>query len=109
MLEDLTELSGHPGALDELSQLLDALEVRQAAVLITSRSPLADIKGLPAGLRSRLAGGLIITPRDARTTGHAPRLLRRLAARRKTAIEPDAMELLAERLNATAVELRPLR
>ena len=105
VLEDLTELSGHPGALAELSRVLDALEVRQAAVLITSRSPLADIKGLPAGLRSRLAAGLIISLATPAQQVRAA-LLRRLAARRKTAIEPDALELLAERLNATAVELR---
>ena len=104
ILEDLTELTGHAAAMDELTHLLDALEIREVPVLITSRLPLTEIKGLPAGLRSRLAGGLIVnlaTPaQQARTA-----ILRRLAATRKTAIKPDAIQLLAERLNVTAVEL----
>jgi chromosomal replication initiator protein len=104
ILEDLTELIGHAGAMDELTHLLDAFELREVPVLITSRLPLTEIKSLPADLRSRLAGGLIVTlatpAQQARTA-----ILRRLASTRKTAIEPDAIQLLAKRLNVTAVEL----
>ena len=59
VLEDLTELSGHPGVLAELQHTLDFLELREVPVLITSRLPLAEIKGLPPALRSRLSSGLV--------------------------------------------------
>jgi chromosomal replication initiator protein len=105
VLEDLLQMTGRRAALQELQHVLDALEAREAPVVITSRRPPHEVAELPPALRSRLSGGLVVA---VSPPGIAARqaILERWAAARGIALSTPAAKLLAERLNVTAAELR---
>ncbi|HEY2882846.1 MAG TPA: DnaA/Hda family protein, partial [Pirellulales bacterium] len=105
VLEDLSQLERHAAAMLELLHTLDALAEREAPVVITSRVAPSEMSRLPAALKSRLSGGLVLT---LASPGPAARreILERLIAARGVAIEPAALELLAENLPGTASELQ---
>ncbi len=104
VFEDLEQLAGHRAALVELQHTLDALEAREAPVVITSRMPPTEMARLPKSLRSRLSGGLVAI---VSSPGVAARrtIMDRLATTRGISLFPAAAQLLAERLNVTAAEL----
>ncbi|MCC7085802.1 MAG: ATP-binding protein [Pirellulales bacterium] len=95
VMDDLTDLAGRRSAQRELINLLDALELREVPVALTSRVPLDEITELPPGLRTRLASGLLI---NLAPPGNAARaeILRRLVAECEIELEPTAVVLLAE-------------
>jgi chromosomal replication initiator protein len=105
VLDDLLQLTGRRAALQEFALLLDALEVSQTPVVIMSSKPPQEAAELPAALRSRLSGGLIVT---ISPPGVAARqeLLQRTATARRMTLSITAAQLLAEELNVTAGELR---
>ena len=105
ILEDLLHLAERQAAQQQLVQLLDEFELRQAPVVVTCRVRVSEIARLSPALRSRLAGGLQVA---VAPPGSAARqaILERFAAGRNVAIEPAAAKLLAEGLTATVPELR---
>jgi len=105
ILEDLGQLCGKRAALVEFQHTLDALEARDALVIVTSRIPPAEISGLPASLISRLSGGLVVS---LSPPGLAARrvLLERLAASRGAQLSADALRLLTEKLTGSVVQLQ---
>ena len=105
VFEDLSQLSAKRAASIEFQHTLDALEAREASVLITSRVPPAEIAALPAGLVSRLNGGLVVTLSPPALAARRA-ILRRLAISRGIQFDADALDLMAEKLNLTAPQLR---
>jgi chromosomal replication initiator protein len=105
VFEDLGQLCSKRAALVEFQHTLDALEAREALVVVTSHVPPAEISGLPASLVSRLAGGLMVT---LSAPGIAARrvLLARLATSRGVQLSAEALRLLAEKLTGNAVQLQ---
>jgi len=105
VVEDLGQLCPKRAALLEFQHTLDALEAREALVVVTSHAPPAEISGLPPSLSSRLASGLIVT---LSAPGIAARrvLIERLAASRGVQLSADALRLLTEKLTGSAVQLQ---
>jgi chromosomal replication initiator protein len=105
VFEDMTDLVERRAAQRELIHLLDALELREVPVVVTSRMPPNEIADLPPALRSRLSGGLQVS---LAPPGLAARveIIRRLAAIREINIDATAMQLLAEKLDGTVPELQ---
>jgi len=102
VFEDLGQLCSKRAALVEFQHTLDALEAREALVVVTSHVPPAEISGLPASLVSRLTGGLIVA---LSAPGSSARrvLLARLAVSRGVQLSADALRLLTEKLTGSAV------
>lgn len=105
VLDDLSQLDGHCAALQELQHLLDASESREVPVLITSRRPPSELSDLPAALRNRLSGGLVV-PVSLPSTAAREKILARLAASRGITLSEQSLKLLAEKFPVTAAELR---
>jgi chromosomal replication initiator protein len=105
ILEDVLQLLGRAGALQEFQHLLDALEARDTPALITSHRPPAEVAQLPPALRSRLSGGLVVAVSSPGTAARQV-ILGRWAASQGVVLSTAGAKLLAERLNGTAAELR---
>jgi chromosomal replication initiator protein len=105
VLDGLTQLAERRAALCELQQTLDELEAREATVVMTSRVPVDEIKGLPPALRSRLSGGLTVHLAPP-SVAVRQAILQRLAASRGIAISPAAIESLAKSSKLTVSECR---
>lgn len=103
-IENLGELTGRTAALEEFQATLDIQLEAGHRVLLTGSAAPADIAGLPASLRSRLAGGLVV-PLAAAGPEARCAILRRLAARRSLSLTPDAIELLAAEFHGTVPDL----
>lgn len=105
VLDDLSQLDGHRAALQELQHLLDASESREVPVLITSRRPPSELSDLPAALRNRLSGGLVV-PVSLPGTAAREKILARHAVNRGVVLSEQSLKLLAEKFPVTAAELR---
>ena len=103
VVDDLTHLENYPSAIGEFTQVLDDFELREAPVVVTSRRAPGEILTFPAGLRSRLSGGLLV-PLSPPGVEARKMVLGRLAGANEVAISEDALALLAERLSVTAPE-----
>ncbi len=104
VLENLMQMSSKRGALQELISTLDELVALRRPVVITSRLPPSEIRGLPVALVSRLAGGLLLAvsppgPESRRL------LVEKLARARQLKIEPAALRILADAFPATVPEI----
>lgn len=69
LLDDVDALAGKSRTQEELLAVWDELVWTGLQVVLTSRVPPAEIRGLDEGLRAKLAGGLVvdITPAEAET------------------------------------------
>jgi chromosomal replication initiator protein len=94
VLEDLGQLAGKGGAQQELIHTLDELAARDAAVVVTARSLPQQIVALAAGLRSRLAAGLIV-PLSLPGPGARRTILEQLARARGLSLPRSALAALA--------------
>jgi chromosomal replication initiator protein len=105
VLEDVGQLCGKRAALAEFQHTLDALEAREAQVVVTSHATPAEISGLPAGLVNRLSGGLVVS---LSAPGSAARrvLLERLAVSSGVQLSVDALRLLTDKLSGNVVQLQ---
>lgn len=104
VLEELTQLSGKRAAMNELLQIIDAVQRRQGQVVLTSRLSPERLPNVPAALAARLVGGLVlqISPPSAAVR---LALVQRFADVRGVALPPAAARLLADGLAVTAPEL----
>jgi len=105
VLEDIGQLCGKRAALAEFQHTLDALEAREAPVIVTSHAAPAEIPGLPAGLVNRLSGGLVV-PLSAPGSAARGVLLARLAVSNGVELSDDAFRLLTEKLSGSAMQLQ---
>jgi chromosomal replication initiator protein len=105
VVDGLTQLAGRPAALAELRQTLDDAELREACVVMTSRVPPDEIKGLPPALVNRLKGGLTV-PLLPPGIAAKRAVLEHFAGDRGLAISPQALQLLAESSNLSVAECR---
>ncbi|HTQ40442.1 MAG TPA: DnaA/Hda family protein [Pirellulales bacterium] len=105
VLDDFPQMLGRPAALQEFQHTLDALEAREASVIITARRTPQEMADLPPPLRSRLSSGLVVKISPPGIAARQ-RILERFAVARGIALSPEAAKLLAEQFNVTATELR---
>lgn len=104
VLEDVGQLAGKLSAQQELLHTLDALEQRDAAVVITSRWAPAARSTLGAGLQSRLEGGLCV-PLSPPSAEARYAIVRELAAAQRLQLSEQAARALSDALAVTAPEL----
>jgi chromosomal replication initiator protein len=107
VLEDLGQLAGKRAAQRELRLALDALDERNALVVLTAASLPHLLTGLAPDLRSRLSAGLIV---PIALPGPAARtlILERLARLRGLALSKRAVQALAQGSPLTASGLAGL-
>ena len=92
VVDDLTHLENYPSAIGEFMQVLDDFEAREAPVVVTSRRAPSEISAFPAGLRSRLSGGLFV-PLSPPGVEARKMILERLAGANEVTISDDAIAL----------------
>ena len=105
VLDGLTQLAGRRAALDELRQVLDDAELREALVVVTSCVPPEEIRGFPPALADRLKGGLTVALAPPGAAAKQA-ILERIANGRRLDVSPAAIQLLAEASNLTVGECR---
>jgi chromosomal replication initiator protein len=105
VLDGLTQLAGRRAALDELRQVLDDAELREALVVVTSCVPPEEIKGFPPALADRLKGGLTVALAPPGAAAKQA-ILERIANGRGLDISLAAIQLLAKTSNLTVGECR---
>jgi chromosomal replication initiator protein len=104
VLEDLGQLAGKLSAQQELLHALDALEQRDAAVVVTSRWAPAEMSTLAAGLQSRLESGLCV-PLSLPGAEARHAIVCELAAAQRLKLSDQAARALSDALPVTAPEL----
>jgi chromosomal replication initiator protein len=105
VFEDLGQLCGKRAALAEFQCTLDALEAREAQVVVTSHAAPAEMPGLPAGVANRLSGGLVV-PLCAPSSAARREMLERLAASSGVQLSADALRLLTDKLAGSVRQLQ---
>ncbi|MFP6669246.1 MAG: helix-turn-helix domain-containing protein [Pirellulales bacterium] len=96
VVEDLHEISKHSAAQQRLRLLIDRVETSGGQVMVTSRVSPRVLRGLQAGLRSRLSGGLIVALRSASYETRVA-MIEAFAAAVDSGISPAAANVLARR------------
>jgi chromosomal replication initiator protein len=98
ILDGLDALANRPGAQQELLAACDAIEQRQAQVVVTSRAAPFELTNLLPGLIGRLVSGLLV---PVAPPGSAARqsLLKELATQRRIPLSSEVAEQLAQRLD----------
>lgn len=104
VLDDLGALVGKRGAQQELRQLLDDFEERDALVIVVSLSLPALITGLSESLQSRLSAGLAI-PIHLPAAETRKAIIERIAQARAMNLSQHAMQTLADALHAPVPQL----
>lgn len=104
LLDGLQELAGKESAQHELLILLDDWLRRGRRVLVTSTKLPAETAGITPGLVSRLMSGLLV-PLSRPTLEPRKEILRRLAAAHALRIADEAVDRLAEKLDAPVPQL----
>jgi chromosomal replication initiator protein len=104
IVEDLGRLAGKAAAQEELIHILDALVASGRKVVVTASAAPGELPGLVPGLQSRLIEGLSI-PLVPPGPKARMAILRQLASQRGTDLPEPVMQMLAEGLHGTAVEL----
>ncbi len=104
VIDDLQHLLGKLAAQRELTFTLDHLETASSRVVITANRLPAELRGLIAGLQSRLAQGLVVA---LARPGPQARLaiLQRLANAQGIEFSDGALQVLAAGLPGTVSEL----
>lgn len=103
LLDDVQSLKGHPAALAELRHVVDRMLTLGRLVVLTSRTSIAEIDALPAGVRNRLRGGLVLGMESPGET-----LLRKIARLRGAALGLQIGPKVAETLVAGVADVRQL-
>ena len=96
VVEDLHEISKHAAAQQRLRLLIDLMEPSGGRIVVTSRVSPRVLRGLQAGLRSRLSGGLIVSLRSASYETRVV-MIEAFAAAVDSGISPAAASVLAHR------------
>lgn len=104
VIDDLPQLAGKRGVMQELRLLLDDLLARNVPVIVTSRTAPAAITGINDGLRSRLADGLAV---PVATPGPQARLmlLERFCLQSDLRVANQVLQEIAAGLEGTVPEL----
>lgn len=105
VIDDLHCLPARDDVQRELIRLLDQFSARGSLLVLTSCLELVELAHLPAGLLSRLEGGLLL---ELVTPGPEGRLalVERLASEAKLSLEPQAASALARHPWPSLAELQ---
>lgn len=98
ILDGLDALANRPGAQQELLAACDAIEQRQAQIVVTARAAPFELADLLPALVGRLVAGLLV---PVAPPGSAARqsLLKELATQRRIPSSSEVAEQLAQRLD----------
>ena len=101
VLDDVAGLAKKPTAAREFLVTLDALSQAGGLAIVTARVPVIELPGLPDGLVSRLAAGLVV-PLAMPQRAARQAILQELALAQGIPLSPSAAQLLARELNLAA-------